>query len=427
MSRLVRGLAGCVPVLLAHASVAQELSLSGFGTIGYASSNRPYAYQRFIDSGGTFMRDSRLGIQLDARLAPEWSATVQATLAPAIDHDRQWDVSLPWAFVSWRPDNDWLLRAGKLRLPLLRYSESLDVGTTFNFARLPIEVYSLAPTADVTGVAVARSWLGEVRDISLEAYVGRADSNWRFFRRDEVPGTRPRGAWFERIDMWLAGALLSVRQGEHRFRFSVHRGDVRRSDGPIPVNYPFVPVADGAGYYQVSDTLAGPGVPTADRVLNYTFTLSAEVALPRAFTLTGEAVRRRVTRVTLGTDSWAAYLALQKQIGRWTPYVSVSRILSSAASREAYAAVNTNRLPAALSGAAALNPTQRAGADGLNVFDQRSWAVGTAYALTSQQKLKAEWLHSQTGSASDFIDAPAGENSGHRSVDVLSLSYHFTF
>lgn len=427
MKRLLPILAGCSVFAASLPAAAQEFSLSGFGTVGYAQSNRPYRYQRFIDSGGTFQRDSRLGVQLDASLTPAWSATVQATLAPAPDNDRNWELALPWAFLSWRPDNDWLVRAGKLRLPLLRFSETLDVGTTFNFARLPVEVYSLAPTADVTGMAVARSWLGEERDVSLEGYLGSAESYWRFFRRDAIPGSRPRGAWFEHIEMWLTGVLLTVREGDNRLRLSVHRGDVKRADAPIPVTYPFVPGAGGVGYYQVTDVLPGPGVPTVERVLNYTFTASAEFVLPHDFTLTGEAVRRRVTRATLGTDSWAAYVALQRRIGAWTPYVYAARILSSSASRRLYSDVNGNMLPATSAGAEVLNLTQRAGVDSLNVFDQRSVAVGTSYTLTPQQKLKVEWLHSRTGSASDFLDAPAGENNGHRAVDVLSLSYSFTF
>ncbi|MBS0345407.1 MAG: hypothetical protein JSR69_03015 [Proteobacteria bacterium] len=428
MKRLIALCAGGV-ILAASlpAAADEEVSLAGFGTVAYAQSNRSYRYQRFIDSGGTFQRDSRLGMQLDVRLTPAWSATVQAALAPAADSDRQWDLTLPWAFLSWRPDNDWLLRAGKLRLPLLRYSETMDVGTTFNFARLPIEVYSLAPTAEVTGVAVARSWLDERRELSLEGYLGSADSYWRFFRRDAAPRSRPRGAWFEHIEMWLTGALLTVREGDHRLRLSVHRGDVKRVDAPIPVTYPFVPVAGGGGYYQVTDALPGPGVPTVDRVLNYTFTASAEFVLPHEFTVTGEAVRRRVTRATLGTDSWAAYVALQKRIGAWTPYVYAARILSSSSARRLYADVNGNLLPASTPGADIINPSQRVGVDSLDVFDQRSIAVGSAYLLTPQQKLKVEWLHSHTGSTSGFLDAPSGENSGHRAVDVLSLSYDFTF
>ena len=50
---------------------AQGLSLqgSGFGTLGWARSNRDWAYQRFIDRDGTFKSDTLLGGQLDLRWA----------------------------------------------------------------------------------------------------------------------------------------------------------------------------------------------------------------------------------------------------------------------------------------------------------------------------------------------------------------------
>lgn len=427
MNPLLRMLAAAAGAALTLPSLAQDVSLSGFGTLGYAQSNRSWTYQRFVDDGGTLQRDTRLGVQIDARLAPEWSATVQASLAPSISSDRQWDVSLPWAFLSWRPSNDLLLRAGKLRLPLLLYSESLDVGTTFEFARLPTEVYSLSPTSDVIGLAISKSWLGETRDVDVEAYVGRAKSSWRIYTRDAVPGLRAQGAGFEDIDLLLAGVLMTVREGDNRYRLSAHRVDVQRKGGPMDVTYPYVPIGGGLGYYQVSNMQPGPGVPTEEGVLNYTFTAGVELALPRNFTLVGEAMRRKVTRMTTGTDSWAAYTALLKRIGPWTPYIYASCIRSSGDSRALSTALNGNTLPDFVPNAAMLNAGQRAAADGLTVFEQSSWAIGTSYTLAPGQKLKAEWLRSRTGSASAFVDAPAGESSGHRTIDVLSFSYNFTF
>ncbi len=427
MNYLLRVLTVAAGTALTLPVLAEDVSLSGFGTLGYAQSNRAWTYQRFVDDGGTLQRDTRLGVQFDARLTPEWSVTAQAGLAPSINSDNQWDVSLPWAFLSWRPNNDLLLRAGKLRLPLLLYSENLDVGSTFDFARLPTEVYSLSPTSDVIGLVISKSWLGDPREVDLEAYVGRAESSWRIYTRDAVPGSRAQGAGFEGIDLLLSGVLLTVREGDSRYRLSAHRVDVRRKDGPMNVTYPYVPIGGGLGYYQVSDLQPGPGVPTEKQVLNYTFTAGVELALPRNFTLVSEAMRRRVTRMTTGTDSWAAYVALLKRIGPWTPYVYSARIRSSADSRALYTAMNGNTLPDFVPNAAQLNAGQRAAADGLTVFDQSSWAVGTSYTLAPGQKLKAEWLRSRTGSASAFVDAPTGESSGHRTVDVFSLSYNFTF
>ena len=113
------------------AILAADFSLSGFGTLGFAKSDKPYKYQRFVDDGGTFRRDSVAGIQLDAWLSPSVGATVQALASPSSNHDDRFDGTLAWAFVSWRPTNDWLVRVGKQRIPLYLYSQTYNVGTTY--------------------------------------------------------------------------------------------------------------------------------------------------------------------------------------------------------------------------------------------------------------------------------------------------------
>jgi hypothetical protein len=50
-------------------AAALDLQWSGFGTLGYAKSNRPYAWQRSITDEGSFERDTVLGAS--ARPAPE--------------------------------------------------------------------------------------------------------------------------------------------------------------------------------------------------------------------------------------------------------------------------------------------------------------------------------------------------------------------
>src|SRR5574343_1142659 len=131
--------------LLALATPAQAVDLpwSGFGTFGYAISDQSFNYQLFISDYGTFKRDTILGAQVDARFSQAWSATVQAKVAPSDHSDSQWQPSIAWAFISWRPSDDWLIRAGKIRLPMMLNTENSDVGPTYDFVRLPLEVYSI--------------------------------------------------------------------------------------------------------------------------------------------------------------------------------------------------------------------------------------------------------------------------------------------
>ncbi|MBK1873210.1 hypothetical protein FE848_08245 [Marinobacter sp. 1-3A] len=52
-----------------------------------------------------------------------------------------WDPVVEWAYLSYRPINNLQLRAGKMRLPLFMYSDSLEVGYSQPWARPPQSVY----------------------------------------------------------------------------------------------------------------------------------------------------------------------------------------------------------------------------------------------------------------------------------------------
>ena len=84
--------------------------LSGFGTLGYAKSNQSYNFERFVNDGGTIQRDSVVGVQADAKFTDSIGATIQGKLAPSLKSDSSWDGTLSWAFLSWRPANDLLIR-----------------------------------------------------------------------------------------------------------------------------------------------------------------------------------------------------------------------------------------------------------------------------------------------------------------------------
>ena len=122
MKRSVRLLLSLSLVLAAAGVRAADVTVSGFGTLGYAISDKPYSYQRYVDEQGTFDRDSRLAVQVDAALSRRWSATAQLKFAPDEDSDSRWAPRLSWGFLSWRPDDDWLLRVGKLRIPIIVFA-----------------------------------------------------------------------------------------------------------------------------------------------------------------------------------------------------------------------------------------------------------------------------------------------------------------
>ncbi|MBK1693473.1 hypothetical protein CKO09_01795 [Chromatium weissei] len=408
--------------------VAAEMQLSGFATLGAAVSDQNFNYQRYLNDSGTFNRDSLIGVQLENKIIGNWNATLQAKAAPSTHDDNAWEPTLSWAFVSWRPNDDWLLRIGKLRLPLLRYSANSDVGVTFDFMRLPTEMYSLLPSVDVKGFSFTKTWSNNAeREWMLESYIGVTHTDWRYFLRESIPPDFTKGALYIGVNMKLIGLTASLHSGNNLWHIGLHRAEVYSDYGALPRNLPFVSIAPGIGYFKINDAMPGPAVPTVDYLIVDVFTFSAEIELPNAFRLIGEYGRRRINNATMGPDTSAAYLSVLKQVGRWTPYVYWSGVRSISSALGLYTAVNQNRVPDFIPDAAFINASQRVEADLQGAFDQYSVAIGTSYQLSPTSKIKAEWLHTRTGSAASFIDAPFAEEGSERQVNVFSLSYSVVF
>lgn len=428
----LRALCLALPLALAAgAACTQELSWSAYGTLGYTQSDRRFTYQRHISDEGGFARDTRLGLQADLRFSPQWWATAQVRLQPSRSSDSNWAPSTAWAFVGWRPDDDWLLRLGRLRLPMYLHSESLDVGQTHDMVRLPAELYSLVPTPDFDGADISRSWaLGSQGETELAAsvYGGSARSVARFWRRDGLPPVVPAGASFAPVALDVHGLALTLRQRGLLVRSSLSRASTRRTDGEVAVRYPFVALGGDLGYYQVDESLPGPGIPRVDRVRNTIFSLGADVDLGRGWRVSGEFVRNLQHDTAFGADTSAAYVALFHRIGAFTPYVSAAGQRSRQSAFDWYDRLTAHPLPAAVPGAAAINAAQRVAGESFWVTDQRSLALGTAYALTPQVKLKAEWLHTRIGRVSRLVDTPAGAPTPqHTGVNVLSVNLNFAY
>lgn len=405
---------------VASAAGAVDWNLSGFGTVGYAVSDRSYHYQRFIDDHGTFERDSVLGAQADVSFNSEWSATLQGTLKPAEDDDERWALNTSWAFVSWRPTNEWQVRVGKQRIPIYLNAENLDVGQTYDYVRLPTEMYAMSPTFDMTGLYVSHSWFPDIGELSLEVLGGQARLSPRVYTRDT-------GVDFLRVKTNMLSAVLTLRADHATWRLGLHHAVTRKRSGDdLVTHFPYVDT--GYGYYQVSNALPGPGVGTSASIANDVIVAGGDVEVAPNWRVVGEIARNVQSRTDFGANTAGAYLAVLHKMGRFTPYVSVARLRSLGRSVETVDGLDAVEVPSYVPGADQLNASQRAAADAVPMYDQSSLALGTSFALTPRSKLKAEWLRTHIGKRSALVDSPAGgEVVRHQDIQVLSLNYSFVF
>ena len=405
---------------LAQSTWAAEYTFTGYATAGYAQSDKSYSYQRYINNSGTFKSDSVLGLQADARFTQEWGATVQAKLVPAIDDDHRWKPLISWAFLSYRPSNDWLIRAGKFRVPVFLNSEEIDVGATYTPVRFPKELYSVSPSLNGTGVSFVKTWEFADRELNLDGYFAQNNIPMRYYLRDTA------STYLIPLKAKVAGLRLGLHQQEDSYSIGLYNTECTRNDAkPIYVDLTanLLPPSSGMSgtYYSLTNASA-----TTLKFSMPALTLGADIRWAWGLHTTGEYYKRSFKGINTGPESESIYLSLAKDYGRFTPYISYAQIKSL--NMNIYQAVNGARVTGTPQVKVnTINAAQRVIADGLGMAEQRSWALGTSYDTGKKGKLKAEWMIVRTGAMSSFIDAPVNGESGRQHINVYSLSYSFLF
>lgn len=399
----------------AHAA-AVDLRLSGFGTVGFAWSDQQEPYLRHVDDSGTFKADSLLGVQAEVQFDRHWSATFQGVASASRVSDSGNEAKIRWAFVGYRPTNDWLFRLGRLRLPFFVHTQNSEVGVTYDQARLPIEMYYVSPIYDFDGAAVAKTFELGTAEVQVEAFWGKSNIGVRLFTRDTgevvyVPGrVTARGLVVSHVSpgLVLRGSVVHA---------SLDYGNVAPVETFEATN-PFAPIPPplGGPLYLPGRQIASPTTDVAAFGADWTVA---------AWRMTAELSWRNVPNVKDTGSSLGGYVTLARSIGHWTPYVTYARLLSGSGARSLSDELNSTPVPLIAQGAPFSFPASfhRILADQGIVFDQYSMMLGVAYSFTPTSKVKAEWMRTHVGLRSSLVDGDVRE----KSFNVFSLSYSFAF
>ena len=404
-----------VACFCAGSAVAVDVNLSAFGTIGYAQSDQDFKYLRYIDDDGTLKADSLVGVQAEFQFDPQWGATVQAVGSAPRTKDDGYEAKFRWAFLSFRPDNEWLFRVGRVRPPVFLNSQNSEVGVTYDQVRLPPEVYSLSPVYDFDGAAVTKTWATAKGDVNVDAYWGKANLKFRFHSQSAPP--QPYFA--ERVT--VKGLIVSYSPGALVLRGGAHHANVQSKE-PVPVAERYTPTPI-PGPSPIGGTLF---VPTGFRwdfpVSIITFGADWR---PGDWRVTAEFLHRIVPDSDIAFASKSGYVTIARQFGKWTPYATYARLLSDPNVRDAYKAIYGVPVPLAVQGPPTFVPSNfnAEQADRISVYDQYSTGLGTSYSFSSTSKLKFEWMRTKIGLASSLTDGDAN----NKSVNVFSLSYSAAF
>lgn len=151
----VAGLAAvCLVATPAFALEQGEHRFNGFGTVGFThlggeDDGRSYGIQGQTNDSWRGDQLSKFGAQLSYGITDTLGVTVQGTAKAQQD---EWKANLEWAYLSLQANDQLMLRAGRLRSPVYMYSESLDVGYSYPWLRLPDEVYSQVQVTNYEGI-----------------------------------------------------------------------------------------------------------------------------------------------------------------------------------------------------------------------------------------------------------------------------------
>jgi len=395
-------------------SAAADFKLSGFGTLGYAISDQSFPYLRYIDNGGSIAADSLIGLQGEAQFNSQWGATVQAVASAPRTSDQGVEAKIRWAFVSFRPDNDWLFRVGRLRPPFLLYSQNAEVGVTYEQVRLPQELYSLSPVYDFDGGAVTKTWSWAKSETTIDAYWGKTDLKVRLPVRDDSQAT------YVAEKVTAQGLILSHTTGPLMLRVGANRANIVFPDQSItaslaPTTIP-VPAPVGGTVYQPTDLISK---------INLTVLTFGADWRPGEWRLTAEYAQRIIQGTDTGPGGKSGYVTAARQIGKWTPYATYARLLSDGDTRALYQTIRSTPVPLAVQLAPPFLPANyhRALANNILVSDQYSVMLGTSYSFSATSKLKLELMQTHIGLASTLVDSDVQ----NKRLNVFSASYSVAF
>jgi hypothetical protein len=399
-------------MLLGGAAGAQDAAatpgwtLSGFGTIGAVhSSERNADYTASVlkaDGAGATRNwsanvDSRLGAQLDLRLAKGWSAVLQVVSEQGLDNSYRPRVE--WANLKYQATPDLALRFGRIALPMFLTADYRKVGYAYPWVRPPVEGYSALPFTSSDGVDATLRWsAGAVRNASQ-----------LFYGREDVPLIDPLHAWARGIvgisntSDWGA---LSVRANLISAELTTDIGsalfDAFGAAGPAG--------AAIARRYEIDHKRAS----VASIGMNYD---------PGRWFLMAEA-SRTLTDSLLGATR-SVYASAGLRIKSFTPYLSVAQVRAIGQTREE--GLPTAGLPSeAASQVAQLNA-------GLNLLlatipQQNSMAAGLRWDLAGNAALKLQYdrVTPRHGSRGTLINLTPAFRSG-RTAHVASVALDFVY
>ncbi|MBA4290500.1 MAG: hypothetical protein C0439_16165 [Pseudomonas sp.] len=216
-----------------------EYQVNGFGTVGIThmggESGLDYGIQGQTNDGWRGDQLSKLAVQLRYGITDTLSVTGQLGTKPVQD---SWEVGPGNLYLAWQANDNLTLRGGRLGTPIYMYSETLNVGFSYPWLRLPEEVYSLVQLTSHDGGDVLYNRTTDIGTLSFQVAGGQAIGREQY-ALDDMHDIDYR-------DVFATSLTLSTdnfgtfRIGYAEADLQITVDDTVTFPGPALVNFPFV-------------------------------------------------------------------------------------------------------------------------------------------------------------------------------------------
>lgn len=419
--RLFSGLLCATALCQAQAQIEADppqssLRISGFGSVGVSHVDAPagWGFRRELNQTGSDASlradvDTRLGVQLNYSINPQFEAVAQALFKKRGPHAIASD-SLEWAYLIYRPAAEWTVRLGRVNVDAFLMAGYRNVGYGFAPARPQAEVYGMLPTT-LDGADIARSW----RSGDAQWRVKLMTGGGRIGDLTNGPANTLHS---------LVGVMASREQDGLLLRASYFRGRIRTGDDRL------APVL--AGLDQLA-ALPLPSVASEAAALHRRLDINgvwgsySEIGARQELAdwlWSAEAVYVSAKPVTSQTS---VALLLGRHVGDWTPYAGFgwTRTLGEPLATPSWAAPLTPVLgPVGAAQVQALGAGAAQAFNG-NRFNQSSWSIGTRWDFRPQMALKLQWEQIRISPNGSALWTRGTADAGHARVASVILDFMF--
>ena len=312
-----------------------EIRINGFANfIGGMTGNEDTVYG--YDDTFSFREESLFALQASGDINDRMSATVQILSRGQDDYN----VEFEWAYLTYRVSNNVTATAGRFRLPLFRYSDSLDVGYSYHWIAAPRNVYDI-PFNNMDGIRLDYSdYMGDW-EVKFGSALGTFDN--------EVFGGNIKGDNTYMFSAEMSNEWLSLRGVYGATKATFNQETVNATIAQIAQLTP-----DFANFLAINED-TGQFIGVGLEIDQFTWFLSVEyteVEIEKSYTPTDKA--------------W--YVSAGLRLDKWTPSITFEKFEGD----EIKGLDELNAQPEAI------RPALIAGLQGLNAAFAQKYTVGSA-------------------------------------------------